>query len=68
MNKKRHHQSRLARALFSLAGWFGRGESKAKRSKRMGRLDYSTSTQRMGLRFNERLRDVWRFRWLKIKR
>jgi len=29
------------------------------------RHDYPTSTQRMGVRFTERIRDTFRFRWLK---
>jgi hypothetical protein len=29
------------------------------------RADFPTSTQRMGLRFTERLRDVFRGRWLR---
>ena len=35
--------------------------------QRMQRLDFRTSTQRMGLRFTERLRDRWRRKWLKLK-
>ncbi len=27
--------------------------------------DYRTSTQRMGVRFSERIRDTFRFRWLR---
>jgi len=27
--------------------------------------DFKTSTQRMGIRFTERIRDVFRFRWLR---
>jgi hypothetical protein len=27
--------------------------------------DYSTSTQRLGVRFTERVRDVFRFRWIR---
>jgi len=30
--------------------------------------DYSISTQRMGLRFTERIRDTFRFRWLRRTR
>ena len=30
--------------------------------------DYPASTQRMGLRFTERIRDTFRFRWLKRTR
>jgi hypothetical protein len=29
------------------------------------RHDYTTSTQRMGVRFTERIRDVFRFRWIR---
>jgi hypothetical protein len=29
------------------------------------RHDYSTSTQRMGVRFTERIRQVFRFRWIR---
>ena len=38
------------------------------RAGRLGDLrrhDYRTSTQRMGVRFTERLRDVFRFRWIR---
>ncbi|KPK74374.1 MAG: hypothetical protein AMJ79_14360 [Phycisphaerae bacterium SM23_30] len=34
----------------------------------MQRLDYPASTQRMGLRFTEKLRDLFRRRWLKLHR
>ncbi len=30
--------------------------------------DYPTSTQRLGLRFTERIRDTFRFRWLRRTR
>jgi hypothetical protein len=29
------------------------------------KLDFKTSTQRIGIRFNKRIRDVFRFRWIK---
>jgi len=29
------------------------------------RAEFKTSTQRLGIRFTERIRDVFRFRWLK---
>jgi predicted dienelactone hydrolase len=29
--------------------------------------EFKTSTQRLGIRFTERIRDVFRFRWLKKK-
>jgi hypothetical protein len=31
----------------------------------LGKNDYRTSTQRMGVRFSERIRDTFRFRWLR---
>jgi hypothetical protein len=43
------------------------GRDKAK-SQRMRKLDFNGSTQKMGLRFTEELRDAWRLRWLKIKK
>ena len=29
------------------------------------RAEFKTSTQRLGIRFTERIRDVFRFRWLR---
>ena len=37
-------------------------------SSRMRRLDFKTSGQLLGLRFNEKLRNSWRPRWLKLHR
>jgi hypothetical protein len=37
-------------------------------SEQMRRMDYSTSTQRMGLRFTEKIRNTFRHRWLRIHR
>jgi len=31
----------------------------------LNKHDYPTSTQRMGVRFSERIRDTFRFRWLR---
>jgi len=30
------------------------------------RAEFRTSTQHLGIRFNEKIRDVFRFRWFKI--
>jgi hypothetical protein len=35
--------------------------------ERMQRLDFKDSTQKMGVRFTEQLRDAWRRRWFKIR-
>ncbi len=37
-------------------------------SKVMEKLNYSSSSKKMGLRFTERVRDAWRHRWIRIKR
>jgi len=29
------------------------------------RIEFKTSTQRLGVRFTERIRDVFRFRWIR---
>lgn len=31
----------------------------------LGKRDYSTSTQRMGIRFTERIRNAFRLRWIR---
>jgi len=30
------------------------------------RADFKTSTQHLGIRFSEKIRDIFRFQWLKI--
>ncbi len=30
--------------------------------------EFETSTQRLGIRFNEKIRDVFRFKWLKKRK
>jgi hypothetical protein len=51
------------------AGWvlsfFGKSPSKTGADD-LKRADFKTSTQNMGIRFSEKIRDVFRFRWLKI--
>lgn len=37
-------------------------------SARMSHLEFGTSTQAAGIRFTERLRNVFRLRWLRIYR
>ena len=53
----------LAVVLWALT--IGRGRADG---GRMRRLDFGSSTQKMGVRFTERVRNVWRHRWLRIKR
>lgn len=35
--------------------------------QQLHRKDFKTSTQRIGIRFSERLRNAFRCRWLKLK-
>ena len=42
------------------------GKSPAKPAvEDLKRADFNTSTQRLGIRFSEKIRNVFRFRWLK---
>ncbi len=54
----------LAGGLLSL---FGRTPARGGLDD-LKRTDFTTSTQRLGIRFGEKIRDVFRFRWLKISR
>ncbi len=41
---------------------------KAKRSARhCDQVDWTTSTQRLTVRFDQKIRDLWRRRWLKLR-
>jgi len=52
-----------------IAGWllslFGKSLPKPG-AKDLKQADFKTSTQHLGIRFSEKIRDVFRFRWLKI--
>jgi hypothetical protein len=52
-----------------LAGWllslFGKSPRKPVVDD-LKRADFKTSTQHLGVRFSRKIRDVFRFRWLKI--
>jgi hypothetical protein len=52
-----------------LAGWllslFGKSPRKPVADD-LKRADFKISTQHLGVRFSEKIRDVFRFRWLKI--
>ena len=47
-----------------LTSVFGAGPAKPA-AKDLKDAEFSTSTQRLGVRFTERIRDVFRFKWLK---
>jgi hypothetical protein len=52
-----------------LAAWllslFGKSPSKPA-ADYLKRADFKTSTQHLGVRFSEKIRDVFRFKWLKL--
>jgi len=48
-----------------LLSMFGKSPSKPAIDD-LKRADFGTSTQRLGIRFSEKVRDVFRFRWLKL--
>ena len=52
----------------AIAGWilslFGKGPGKPT-SDDLSKAEFKTSTQRMGVRFSERIRDVFSFKWLR---
>jgi len=51
----------LAAGLLSL---FGKSTRKPMADD-LKRADFKTSTQILGVRFNEKIRDIFRFRWIK---
>jgi len=61
--------SKINSFLGLLAGWllslFGKSHPKPV-AEDLKRADFKTSTQHLGVRFSEKIRDVFRFRWLKI--
>ena len=57
-------KSRLAAALLR---WFPFRKPKAE-TRHVRREVWSHSTQRMGVRFTERIREMFRRRWLKVVR
>jgi hypothetical protein len=51
----------LAAGLVTL---FGKSPAKPT-AEDLSRMEFKTSTQRLGVRFTEKIRDVFRFRWIK---
>jgi hypothetical protein len=61
-------RAKISSFLGSLAGLFlllfGRSPVKPT-AEDLQRAEFKASAQRLGIRFSERIRDVFRFRWLK---
>ena len=64
---RRPARSKANRQMGSLAGWMLRLFAKNPKSgdKNPQKAEFKTSTQRMGLRFSEKIRDTFRNKWLK---
>jgi hypothetical protein len=60
-SKKRRFYGLLAGGLLSI---FGKSPA-APTANDLKRTDFKTSTQRLGIRFTERIRQVFRFRWIR---
>ena len=54
----------LAATLFTV---MTRRKDPADLARRAKKLDFPTSTQRLGVRFTEKIRNHWRRRWLKFR-
>jgi len=54
--------------IAAIAGWFlslfGKGPGKPTTDD-LSRADFKTSTQGMGVRFTDKIRSVFRFKWIK---
>lgn len=62
------HRTRKAARLGLLGSLYARlfgGRLPTVTSRDLKRQDFPVSTQRMGVRFTERIRDTFRFRWLR---
>ncbi|HOL32101.1 MAG TPA: hypothetical protein PK052_08970 [Anaerohalosphaeraceae bacterium] len=64
--RHRHLQKHLGWLAGLFLQRFGR-KPPEKNAAHMYKQDFSTSTQRLGLRFTDRLRDVFRRHWLRLK-
>ncbi len=60
-NEKRTLLGLLAGGLLSI---FGKSTTKPT-AEDFKKTEFKTSTQRLGVRFTERIRDVFRFKWLR---
>ena len=45
-------------------GVFGKAQPKPTAND-LSRAEFNTSTQRLGVRFTEKIRDVYRFKWIR---
>jgi hypothetical protein len=66
LSQKSGKTSRLGFWAGLALSWLTAGKPAVTQSD-VRKLDFLTSSQKFGLRFTERLRDVFRFRWLTRK-
>ena len=62
------HKNRTGRSLgfiaATISGIFAKTPRKL-RADEMGKSEFKTSTQKLGVRFTERIRNIYRHKWLK---
>jgi len=60
--------SKINAFIGTIAGWFlslfGKGPGKPTTDD-LAKADFKTSTQGMGVRFTEKIRNVFRFKWIR---
>jgi len=64
MRRRTKTSSFLGFFAAGLSSLFGKSPAKPTVDD-LRRADFGTSTQRLGIRFSEKIRDVFRFKWLK---
>lgn len=66
MSARRIINSFLGLVAAGIMSLFGKKSGKVT-TEDLGRAEFKTTTQRLGIRFSERIRDVFRFRWIRKK-
>jgi len=64
MRRRSKRKSLLGFLAGGFLSLFGKSPAKPAADD-LRRAEFSTSTQRLGIRFSEKMRDVFRFKWLK---
>jgi len=64
MNFKRGKSAFLGSLAGAFSSVFG-GKTKEPSAEDLKRADYNTSTKRLNVRFTEKIRNVFRFKWIK---
>jgi hypothetical protein len=66
MSARKTINSFLGLVAAGIMSLFGK-KSRKVTTEDLERAEFKTGTQRLGIRFSERIRDVFRFRWIRKK-